>query len=46
MNRIQNKDHRIGNYEINKLSLSCFDDKIFLTVRTAFFIFSFSLYIK
>ena len=30
MNRIQNKDHRIGNYEINKLSLSCFDDKIFL----------------
>ena len=30
MNRIQSKDHRIGNYEINKLSLSCFDDKIFL----------------
>ena len=28
MNRIQSKDKRIGNNEINKLSLSCFDDKI------------------
>ena len=29
MNRIQSKDHRIGTYdEINKISLSCFDDKI------------------
>ena len=28
MNRIQSKDQRIGNYEINKMSLSCFDDKI------------------
>ena len=27
MNRIQSKDHRIGTYEINKISLSCFDDK-------------------
>ena len=27
MNRIQNKDHRIRTYEINKVSLSCFDDK-------------------
>ena len=24
MNRIQSKDHRIGTYEINKISLSCF----------------------
>ena len=30
MNRIQSKDHRIGTYEINKFSLSCFDDKIFI----------------
>ena len=22
------KDHRLGTYEINKISLSCFDDKI------------------
>ena len=28
MNRIQSKDHRIGTYEINKISLSYFDDKI------------------
>ena len=29
MHRIQSKDHKIGTYEINKISLSCFDDKIF-----------------
>ena len=28
INRTQNKDHRIGTYEINKISFSCFDDKI------------------
>ena len=28
MNRIQSKDHRIGTCEINKISLSWFDDKI------------------
>ena len=27
-NWIQSKDHRTGTYEINKSSLSCFDDKI------------------
>ena len=30
MNRIQSKDHRIGTYEINKTSLSCFNDKIYI----------------
>ena len=30
MNRIQSKDHKIGTYEINKISLSCFDDKIYI----------------
>ena len=30
MNRIQSKDHRIGTYGINKISLSCFDDKIYI----------------
>ena len=30
MSRIQNKDHRIGTYEINKISLPCFDDKIYV----------------
>ena len=28
MNRIQNKKSNLGTYEINKISLSCFDDKI------------------
>ena len=28
MNRIPSKNHRIGTYEINKISFSCFDDKI------------------
>ena len=26
MSRIQSKDHKIETYEINKISLSCFDD--------------------
>ena len=30
MNRIQSKDHRIGTYEINKISLSCFDGKTYI----------------
>ena len=29
MNRIQSKDNRIETYEINKISLSYFDDKIY-----------------
>ena len=30
MNRTQSKGHRIGSYEINKISLSCFDDKTYV----------------
>ena len=30
MNRIHSKDQRIGTYEINKISLSYFNDKIFI----------------
>ena len=30
MNMIQSEDHRVGTYEINKISLSCFDEKIFI----------------
>ena len=30
MNKIQSKDHGIGTYEINKISLSWFDDKIYI----------------
>ena len=30
MKRTQSKDHRIGPYEINKISLSCFDSKIYI----------------
>ena len=28
--RIQNKKHKAGTYKINKISLSCFDDKRFI----------------
>ena len=28
MNRIQSDNHKIGTYAVNKVSLSCFDDKI------------------
>ena len=27
MKKIQSKNHKIGTYEVNKISLSCFDDK-------------------
>ena len=30
MKRIQSKKHKIGAQEINRISLSCFDDKIFV----------------
>ena len=30
MNRIPSKDHNIGTYEINKILLPCFDDKIYI----------------
>ena len=30
MNRIQSKGHRIGTYGIKKISLRCFDDKIYI----------------
>ena len=30
MRRIQGKKHKLGTYEINKISLSCFDDKTFV----------------
>ena len=30
MRRIQNKNHKLGTHEIAKISLPCFDDKIYL----------------
>ena len=30
MKRIQSKGYRIGTYEIKNISLSCFDDKIYI----------------
>ena len=30
MNRIQSENHRLGTYQTNKISLSCFDDKIYI----------------
>ena len=30
MKRIQSKKHKLGTYEINKMSLSCFDDKSYV----------------
>ena len=31
MRRIQGKNHKIGTYEIDEISLSCFDDKRFIS---------------
>ena len=33
LNRIQSKDHRTRTYEINKISLSRFDDKIYIQIN-------------
>ena len=34
MKRIESKKHKLGTYEINKISLLCFDDKdLFWMVR-------------
>ena len=30
MNRIQSKNHKIEIYELNKISLSCFDDRRYI----------------
>ena len=30
MKRIQSKKHKLGTYEIDKISLSCFDDKKYM----------------
>ena len=30
MKRIQSKKHKIGTYDVNKISLSCFDDKRYI----------------
>ena len=30
MKRIQSKKHKLGTYEIGKISLSCFDDKVYV----------------
>ena len=31
MKTVRSVNHKLGSYEINKVSLSCFDDKIYLT---------------
>ena len=30
INRIQSENHKVGTYENNEISLSCFDDKIYI----------------
>ena len=30
LDRIQSKDHRLGTYEIKRISLLCFDGKIYI----------------
>ena len=30
MRKIQSKKHKIGTYEVNKISLSCFDDERYI----------------
>ena len=33
MNGIRSKNHRIGTYKINKFSLFCFNDKIYILIN-------------
>ena len=43
MKRIQSKKHKIGTYEVNKISLLCFDDKRFVLdygIHTLAYLFS------
>ena len=30
MHRVQSKDHRVANYEINQIFMSCFGDKMYI----------------
>ena len=42
MKRIQSKLHKIGTYDVSKISLPCFDDKIFILddgINTTWLIF-------
>ena len=39
MKRIQSKKHKLGTYEINKISLSCFDDKRYVKWWNLYFAF-------
>ena len=43
INRVQSKDHRIGTYEINKIFLSCFDNKIYIQKKWMLWIISWVL---
>ena len=36
MNRIQSKNHIIKTYEINKISMFCFDDKIYIQKKSGY----------
>ena len=38
MGRIQGKEHKMGTYQINKISLSVFDDKRFIRTISNFFL--------
>ena len=42
MKRIKSKKHKLGTYEVDKISLSCFDDKIYVlyTINSYFELFS------
>ena len=42
MKRIQSKKHKLGTYEINKISLSCFDDKRYVKWWNLYFAFFFT----
>ena len=49
MKRIQSKKHKLGTYEIDKISLSYFDDKRYVLddgIRTLIFIKIVSQYVK
>ena len=45
MKRIQSKKHKLGTYEIGKISLSCFDDKRYVLddkIRTLAYVYKYS----
>ena len=46
MRRIQSEKHKIGTYEVKKISLSCFDDKRYILGDGVYTLAYFHKYLK